>query len=100
VCVFFQCFSSFSHLCSCVGQALFGHIKIVSVTAFFLMKNVLRHDREKDVGPCKHGNVDNGVMKGLVQSNKIQTRPSNKVLNQTKTIVFRCINAEKCGKWV
>ena len=50
VCVFFQCFSSFSHLCSCVGQALFGHIKIVSVTAFFLMKNVLRHGREKDVG--------------------------------------------------
>jgi len=50
VCVFFQCFSSFSHLCSCVGQALFGYIKIVSVTAFFLMKNVLRHGREKDEG--------------------------------------------------
>ena len=44
---FFQCFSIFSLLCSCVGQALFGRIKIVYVTAFFLMKNVLRHDREK-----------------------------------------------------
>ena len=45
--VFFQCFSIVSLLCSCVCQALFGRIKIVSVTAFFLMKNVLRHDREK-----------------------------------------------------
>ena len=48
LCVFFQCFSIFSTLCSCVGQALFGRIKIVSVTAFFLMKNVLRHGREKN----------------------------------------------------
>ena len=47
VCVF-QCFSVFSPLCSCVGQALFGRIKFVSVTVFFLMKNVLRHGREKD----------------------------------------------------
>jgi len=45
VCV---CFSIFSPLYSCVGQVLFGRIKIVSVTTFFfLMKNVLRHDREK-----------------------------------------------------
>jgi len=48
VCAFFQCFSVFNPLCSCVGQALFGRIKFVSVTAFFLMKNVLRHGREKD----------------------------------------------------
>ena len=47
VCAFLQYFSVFSHLCSCVGQALFGRIKIVLVTAFFLMKNVLRHGREK-----------------------------------------------------
>ena len=47
VCAFIQCFSVFSPLCSCVDQALFGRIKIVSVTAFFLMKNVLRHGREK-----------------------------------------------------
>ena len=39
---FFQCFSFFSPLCSCVGQALLGRIKIVSITASFLMKNVLR----------------------------------------------------------
>ena len=47
VCAFFQCFSSFSPLCSYVGQALFGHIKIMSVTILFLMKNVLKHGREK-----------------------------------------------------
>ena len=47
VCAFLQCFSIFSSLCSCVGQALFGRIKFVSVTDFFLMKNVLRHGREK-----------------------------------------------------
>ena len=45
------CFSSvslfFSPLCSCVDQVLFGGIKIVFVTYFFLMKNVLRHYREK-----------------------------------------------------
>ena len=40
LCVFFQCFSTFSSLCSCVGQALFGRIKIVYVTDFFVMKNV------------------------------------------------------------
>ena len=39
---FYQCFYFFSPLCSCVGQALLGRIKIVSVTASFLMKNVLR----------------------------------------------------------
>ena len=49
VCTFFQCFFIFSPLWSCVGQSLFGRIKIVSVTAFFLMKNVLRHGREKKV---------------------------------------------------
>ena len=49
VSVFFQCFSIFSSLCSCVGQIVFGRIKIVSVTAFFLMKNVLRHGREKKI---------------------------------------------------
>ena len=47
VCTFFQCFSFFSPSCVCVGQALLGRIEIVSVTAFFLMKNVLRHGREK-----------------------------------------------------
>ena len=45
--VFLLYFSVFSPLCSCVGQALFGRIKIVYVTAFFLMKNVLRHGCEK-----------------------------------------------------
>ena len=47
LCAFFQCFSIFSPLCSCVGQVMFGRIKIVFVTAFFLMKNVLRHGCEK-----------------------------------------------------
>jgi len=48
VCVYlFQYFSIFSLLCYCVGQALFGRIKIVSVIAFFLMKNVLRHGRNR-----------------------------------------------------
>ena len=42
---FFQCFSIFGPLCSCVGQVLFGRIKIVFVTAFLLMKNMLRHGR-------------------------------------------------------
>ena len=37
----------FSPLCPCVGQVLFGRNKFVYVTAFFLMKNVLRHGREK-----------------------------------------------------
>jgi len=44
---FLQCFFIFSHLCSCVG--LFGRNKFVSITAFFLMKNVLRHSREKKI---------------------------------------------------
>ena len=44
---FLQCFF-LSPLCSCVGQVLFGRNKFVSVTAFFLMKNVLRHGREKN----------------------------------------------------
>jgi hypothetical protein len=48
VCVF-QCFSIFSPLCSCVGQALLGHFKIVSVTAFYLMKNMLRYGHEKNM---------------------------------------------------
>ena len=48
VCAFFQCFFIFSFLCSCVGQTLLGHIKIVCVTIFLLMKNVLRHGREKN----------------------------------------------------
>ena len=46
--LFLQCFFFFSPLCSCVGQVMFGRNKIMSVTAFFLMKNVLRHGREKD----------------------------------------------------
>ena len=45
--LFLQCFFIFSPLCSCAGQVLFGRNKFVSVTAFFLMKNVLSHDREK-----------------------------------------------------
>jgi hypothetical protein len=36
VCVFLQCFSVFSPSCSCVGQALFGYIKIVFVNCFLL----------------------------------------------------------------
>jgi hypothetical protein len=47
VSTFFQCFFIFTPLWSCVGQSLFGRIKIVSVTVFFLMKNVLSHGREK-----------------------------------------------------
>ena len=46
VCVF-SVFLFFSPLCSYVDQVLFGRIKIVSVTVFFLMKNMLRHGREK-----------------------------------------------------
>ena len=30
-------------------QVLFGRNKVVSITAFFLMKNVLRHGREKNI---------------------------------------------------
>ena len=45
--LFFLCFFVFSLLCFCVGQARFGHIKIVSVTTFFLIKNILSHGREK-----------------------------------------------------
>ena len=54
VCTFLQYFSVFSPLWSCIGQVLFGHIKSVSVTAFFLMKNVLRHGREKKNLHCLH----------------------------------------------
>ena len=50
VCAFLQCFSVFSLLCSCVGQALLGRIKFVSIIASFLMKNVLSHSREKSGG--------------------------------------------------
>ena len=46
VCVF-QCFSSFSLLCSSIGQVLFGHIKIMSVTVLFLMKNMLGRKKKK-----------------------------------------------------
>ena len=49
VCVHFFSISFFISLCSCVGQALLGCIKIVYVTAFFLMKNVLRHGCEKSL---------------------------------------------------
>ena len=45
--LFLQFFFFVSPLCSCVVQVLFGRNKVVSVTAFFLMKNVLRHGREK-----------------------------------------------------
>ena len=48
---FFSVSFIFSPLCSCVGQVLFGRNKFVSVTAFFLMKNVLRHGREKEIKP-------------------------------------------------
>ena len=51
VCTFLQCFSIFSPLCSCVGQALLDRIKIVSVAAFFLMKNLLRHGCENKISP-------------------------------------------------
>ena len=40
--------------CCCVGQILFGHIKFMSVT-IFLMKNMLRHSREKN------GSIDPGT---------------------------------------
>ena len=51
---FLQCFFFVSPLCSCVVQVLFGRNKVVSVTAFFLMKNVLRHGREKNVWTVKN----------------------------------------------
>ena len=44
---FLQCFFFVSPLCSCVVQVLFGRNKVVSVTAFFLIKNVIRHGRKK-----------------------------------------------------
>ena len=47
VCVFLQYFSFISPLCSCIGQALFDRIKIVYITAFFLMKNMFKHGCEK-----------------------------------------------------
>ena len=40
---FFSVSLSLVLLCSCVSQVLFGRNKFVSVTAFFLMKNVLSH---------------------------------------------------------
>ena len=46
--LFLQCFFIFSPLSSCIGQVLFGRHKFVSVTAFFLMKNMLRHGVEKN----------------------------------------------------
>ena len=46
LCVCFQCFSLFSFLCFCGGQALLGHIKIMFVTTSLLMKNEFWHDRE------------------------------------------------------
>ena len=48
LCVFFQRFSIFIPLCSCVGQTRFGRIKIMSVIAFFLIKNVFKHGCEKN----------------------------------------------------
>ena len=45
---FLQCFFIFSPLSSCIGQVLFGRHKFMSVTAFFLMKSVLRHGLEKN----------------------------------------------------
>ena len=63
--LFLQCLFFFSPLCSCVGQVMFGRNKIMSVTVFFLMKNVLRHGHEKkgprrevkrrnDISACMH----------------------------------------------
>ena len=37
-------------MCSYVGQALFGHIKIVFVTTFFLIKNLLKKNTWKAEG--------------------------------------------------
>ena len=49
VCVCFFSVSLFSFLlCSCVGQTRFGRIKIMSVIAFFLIKNVFKHGCEKN----------------------------------------------------
>ena len=47
VCAFFPVFLFFSPLCSCIGQALLVRINIMSVTAFLLMKNMLRYSRDK-----------------------------------------------------
>jgi len=49
VCLYFFFSVSFflSLLCFCVGQVQFGRNKFVSVIAFFLMKNVLKHGRKK-----------------------------------------------------
>jgi hypothetical protein len=54
LCVRFFSVSLLLFFCSCVGQTLFGRIKIVSVTTFFLMKNVLRHGREKEKKEREH----------------------------------------------
>ena len=56
--IVFSVFLFFSPLCSCAGQALLGRIKFVSVTAFLLMKNVLRHSREKNVPKWFTGAID------------------------------------------
>ena len=45
LCVFFQCFSFFSHLCSCVDQTPLDLIKIVFVIGFLLIKNVLGREK-------------------------------------------------------
>lgn len=42
VCIF-QCFADVGPLCSCVCQGLSEHIKIVYVTTFFIIKNMIRH---------------------------------------------------------
>jgi len=67
--MFFQCFFIFSPLCSCVGQALLARIKIVSVTAFFLMKNVLRHGREKTNGNMINNSITGFTQQVVVKSN-------------------------------
>ena len=63
---FFQCFFVFSPLCFCVGQALSGHIRILSVIAFFLMKNVLRHGREKKSKYYYFYYIISGIPKNLL----------------------------------
>ena len=53
LCVFLQYFSFISPLCSCVGQALFDRVKIVYITAFFLMKNMFKHGCEKNIAKAR-----------------------------------------------
>ena len=40
LCAFLRCLSVVSSLCTCVGQVVFGRIKIVSVVVFFKEKCV------------------------------------------------------------